>query len=162
MIFPRWATSTHKFPILYYYIIQQNEGIQHTTTPLHFFFTLTASLRQSQRFFYDSTIQYTVALECFPSIGKLPWENSMGHPIQWVSKLLPNKHPKNLFQGLLPRSPFLRAPSSRTPLLGRVYNKTMVQTQLNNNIFESGRSCSTTKTLFIPNFKPISIYFQRY
>ena len=28
VVHPRWAMSTHKFPVLYYYTIQQNEGIQ--------------------------------------------------------------------------------------------------------------------------------------
>ena len=44
MVHPRWSTSTHKLPVLYYYTIQQNEGIQPATTPLHFLFTLSQSL----------------------------------------------------------------------------------------------------------------------
>ena len=44
MAHPRWPTSTHKFLVLYYYTIQQNEGMHPTTTALHFLFTLLQSL----------------------------------------------------------------------------------------------------------------------
>ena len=99
VVHPRWATPTQKLPILYYYTIQQNEGIQPTTTLLHFLFTLSQPLTQSHRLFYNATIQYTTVLQCFPFIRELPWENTTDHPIPWVCKLLVNKHPKFSFEG---------------------------------------------------------------
>ena len=41
MVHTRWDMSTHKFLVLYYYTMQQNEGIQPITNPLHFLFTLS-------------------------------------------------------------------------------------------------------------------------
>ena len=81
---------------------------------------------------YNATIQYTTILQWFHFTQKSPWENTMGHPIPWVCKLLAKKYPKNFFQGLHPQ----------TPQLGRVYSKTSVQTQLNNSISKYGRSSS--------------------
>ena len=48
-VHPKWDMSTHKFSILYYYTIQQNEGIQHVATSLHFLFTLSQSLSHNHR-----------------------------------------------------------------------------------------------------------------
>ena len=56
MVHPIWAMSTQKLPALFYYTIQQNEGIQPAATPLHFLFTLAVSLTQSQRLF--TMLQY--------------------------------------------------------------------------------------------------------
>ena len=71
----------------------------------------------------------------------------MGHPIPWARKLLANKHPKKNIAGALPLGPHGGTLSPRTPLLGRVYSKTGVQTQLNNNIYEYGSLGSTTSNL---------------
>ena len=98
--------STQKLSILYYYTIQQNERIQPvakpTTLPLH---SLTVSLTQSRRMFYNVTIQYTTILQCFPFIRELPWENNTGHPISWAHKLLDNKHPKKYHSRASPPNP---------------------------------------------------------
>ena len=110
--------------------------------PLH---SLTVSFTQSQRLFYNATIQYTTLLQCFLFIGELPWENTMGHPKPWVHKLLANKDPK-IFFGVVPLNPYRGPTGPHTLQLGWVYSKTGVQTWLNNNIFESWRSVSTTNT----------------
>ena len=49
MVHPRRDTSTHKLPILYYYTIPQNEGIQPATNSLHFLFTLSQSLLHNHK-----------------------------------------------------------------------------------------------------------------
>ena len=57
MVQPIWDMSTPKFPILYYYPVQENEGIQPATTPLEFLFTLLQSLSHNHRdLFYNDTI----------------------------------------------------------------------------------------------------------
>ena len=148
----------------------KNKGIQPASHPLHFLFTLSQSLsynhrdnftmlQYNTRLFYNATIQYIAVLQCFYFIGELPWENTTGHPIPWAHKLLANKHPKKFLSGALPPNP-CRGPSRgngplrtlaggtmspRTPLLGQVYNKTGVQTWLNNNISKSGRIASTNQ-----------------
>ena len=101
MVHPTWATSTHKLSVLYYYTIQQNEGIQLTATPLHFLFALSQSLSHNHRdCFYNATIQYTFVLQCFPFTEELPWENTTSNLIPWDHKMLANKHPpKNSFRG---------------------------------------------------------------
>ena len=79
VVHPRWATPTQKLPVLYYYTIQENEGIQPTTTLLHVIFTLLQSLSHNHKdCFYNATIQCIVVLQCFPFIGELPWKNTMG------------------------------------------------------------------------------------
>ena len=79
------------------------KGYNLATLPLH---SLTVSLTQSHRFFFNTITQCTTILQCFPFIGKLPWENTIGHPIPWACKLLANKHPKKFFQDLPPKPPY--------------------------------------------------------
>ena len=75
----RWDTSTHKFPVLYYYIVHKNEGRQPTTHRLHFLFTFSQFLSHNHiDHFYNATIQYTTLLEFLSFIEGLPWENTMG------------------------------------------------------------------------------------
>ena len=45
--------------------------------PLH---SLTVSLTQSYRLFYNATIQYTIVLQFLPFIKGMPWENTMAFP----------------------------------------------------------------------------------
>ena len=80
--------------------------------PIH---TLTFSLTQSHRLFYNATIQYIAILQCFDFIGELPWENTTGHPIPWVHKLLAKKHPKKFLSGASPLDPRGGMMSPRTP-----------------------------------------------
>ena len=104
VVHPRWDTSTQQLSVLLllYRPIKWRDTTCNNPTalPLH---SLIVSLTQSQRLFYNATIQYIVVLQCFPFIGELPWENTTGHPIQRVHKMLENKHPKNLFRGCFPR-----------------------------------------------------------
>ena len=73
--------------VLYYYTIQQNEGIQPATTPLHFLFILSQFLSHNHRDqFYNGTIQYTFALQFLAYIKGIPWENSMAFPKPWAHK----------------------------------------------------------------------------
>ena len=108
--------------------------------------------------FHNYTIKYKIVLQFLPLIGELPWENTTGHPIQRARKLLANKHPKNLFQVNCPQTPVEDPLGSEpprgtmspcTPMLGISYSKTGVQTWLNNNISESGRSSFTTNNTSI-------------
>ena len=52
-------------------------NLQHAALPLH---SLTVSLTQSQRLFYNATIQYTIVLQCLIFIKGMPWENTTGFP----------------------------------------------------------------------------------
>ena len=130
------------------------------TLPLH---SLTVSLTQSHRLFFNATIQYTTILQSFPFVGELPWEDTTSHPIPWVRKPLANKHHTKFFWGASPSNPLSwgRFPrthvggsfAARQPLgdcwsshqtLGWLYNKTWAQTWLNNVILKYGISCSIT------------------
>ena len=83
----RWATSTHKFLFLYYYIVQQNQGIQLEATQLHFLFTLSQSISHNHKDrFYNVTIQYIDILQCFTFIKGVPWESTTGFPKPWAYK----------------------------------------------------------------------------
>ena len=57
VVHPRWATSTQKLPVLYCYTIQQNEGIQIATTPLHFLFTISQYLSHNHKDYF-TMLQY--------------------------------------------------------------------------------------------------------
>ena len=112
--------------------------------PLH---TITFSLTQSQRLFYNDTIQYTTILQCFPFIGELPWENTTGHPIPWDHKLLANKYPKKILSGASAADPYEGTMSPRNALLGQVYSKIGLQTWMHNNISEWESSGSSTNNM---------------
>ena len=87
---PRWATSTHKFPVLYYYIGQQNEWIQPATHLVHFLFTLShfLSYNHIDQFSQCYTTIHNRKLQCLPFIKGIPWENTTGFPKPWAHKLI--------------------------------------------------------------------------
>ena len=78
VVHPRWAMPTWKFSVLYYYTIQENEGIQPATTLLHFLSHSHGLSHTITDIVYNATIPYKAVLQCFPFIGELPWENTMG------------------------------------------------------------------------------------
>ena len=122
VVHPRWATPTQKLPVLYYYTIQENEGIQPTTTLFHFLSHSHGLPHTITDIVYIATIPYIAVLQCFPFIGELPWENTMGHPIPWVHNTLANKHPKFSFGGFTPEPPNrARWASSHLPVGMSVY-----------------------------------------
>ena len=133
----RWVMSTKKFPFLYYISSSKMKGYNlqepYYTSSSHSY-SLSHTITEIVLQWYN-TINNSITILSF--YRGIIMGNTTGHPIPWVCKLLSNKHPKNFFWWILPH----------TPQLGWVYGKNGVQTQLNNNIFESGRSGSTTNNL---------------
>ena len=130
-----WFTQTtsyvHKEISSPFISIQKYEGIQPIATPLHFLFTLSQYLSHNHiDCLQYNTIPYTTVLQCLSFIGEIPWENTTVNPIPWVYKNVGQK-------------------TSKTHV--RVYSKPGVQTWLN-NIFESGRSGSTTNNISLEDW----------
>ena len=75
VVHPRWATLTQKLTFLYYYTIQQNEGIQPVATPLHFLFTLSQSLSHNHRDHFSQCYNTIHSRITMPSFYK---GNTMG------------------------------------------------------------------------------------
>ena len=94
VVHPRWATSTQKLPVLYYYTIQQNKGIQPAATPMHFLFRLSQSLSHNHKYCFTMLQYNTTCIKMIFFYRELLWENTMGHPIRWVRKVLDNKDPQ--------------------------------------------------------------------
>ena len=84
MVHPRWDTSKQKLAVLYYYTIQQNEGMQPAATSLHFLFTLSRSLSHNHKDCLQcyNTIQHTIVLQRLPFIKGIPWVSQ----IPWACK----------------------------------------------------------------------------
>ena len=100
MVHPRGAMSTQKLAVLYYYTIQQNEGIKPAANPLHFLFTLSQSLSHNHiEFLQYNTIPYIAILQCFSFIGEIPWENTTVNPIPWVRKTVGQQTYQKIFFG---------------------------------------------------------------
>ena len=70
MWFNQYGLRLHRnFQSFYYYTVQQNEGLQPATHPLHFLFTLSQSLSHNHKDqFYNATIQYIAVLQCYNTI----------------------------------------------------------------------------------------------
>ena len=99
----RWDMSTHKLLVLYYYTIQQNEGIQPTTHLLHFLFTLSQSLSHNRidRFTmlqYNTQSYYNAFLSQGNYQGKMLWVTQYHGPTNYW----PTNIPKISFGGTAP------------------------------------------------------------
>ena len=76
--------------------------------------------------------------------GKIPWVTQYHGLVNYWPTDIPNSFRCSFVPG-----PSQGMMSPRTPLLGQVYSKNGVQTQLNSNISEYGRSRSTTNILVV-------------
>ena len=102
VVHPIWDTSTHKFSVLYYYTIQQNEGIQPIVTMLHFLFTLSQSLSHNHRDclqWYNTIHNHIIILSFYRGITMGKYYES---PNTMGSQTMANKHPKKFLTGALP------------------------------------------------------------